>query len=114
MILVAGALVALAVCAPGSAAEDELLRELTGSAAPRGSAPRSPLVDRMDAVFLRFLQKYPGRAPGAFADLFRSVAPEPLARFLMERAEARDYLRVIAAMPKLPFLSAALSGGAPR
>ncbi|MEM8711337.1 MAG: lycopene cyclase family protein [Planctomycetota bacterium] len=77
----------------------------------RGSplAPSRPGVDEwMDRVFLGFLRSNPDRAPEIFHRLLRALSAESLARFLMGRATARDRLRMIAAMPKIPFVREAV------
>ncbi len=86
---------------------DRLAGALLGSGPHRLRPPRTAVSDAMDRIFLRFLTASPERAPAAFRELFRRVPAEPLARFLMECARLPDRLRVIAAMPKLPFLRAA-------
>lgn len=92
---------------------ESLCGELLRGGLPHPRAPRSSLMAAMDRTFLRFLKRHPERAPATFARLFRSMEPEPLARFLMESAGPSDLLKVVAAMPKLPFLRAALAGGQP-
>src|SRR5206468_3469454 len=63
-----------------------------------------PLRTRMlDAIFLRFLRDQPQRAPGVFLRMFGSL-PGPLTvRFLTERSSPLDDLRLILALPKVPF-----------
>lgn len=59
----------------------------------------------LDAVFLRFLRDRPGDAPEAFRRLFG--LPGPLVvRFLSERSSLLDDLRIVFALPKVPFLAA--------
>ncbi|MEM7515343.1 MAG: lycopene cyclase family protein [Planctomycetota bacterium] len=90
--------------------QTDLLAEiLLGKNTGRVPAPRSVTSDAMDRIFLKFLNLSPERAPVAFRELFRRVPAEPLARFLMECGRPTDRLRVITAMPKLPFLRAAAS-----
>lgn len=61
----------------------------------------------LDAVFLRFLRDQPHRAPEVFLRMFAAL-PGPLTvRFLTERSSPLDELRLILALPKLPFLRAA-------
>lgn len=87
---------------------EALARELLGRTMPRVRTPRGRLTAWLDSVFLRFLEQQPRRAPAAFAQLFRSVSAETLARFLMEEGRLRDHLEVVRAMPPLPLLRAAL------
>ncbi len=61
----------------------------------------------MDAVFLRVLAQRPALAPKIFFDLFSTVPPDALARFLSGVATPFDVAKVIAACPKIPFLKAA-------
>lgn len=82
-------------------------RELAGRLA-REDLPAPPEVRdrtarRLDAVFLAFLKRHPRRAPEIFARLFDRVEPERLVRFLGDTATLGDRLRVIRAMPALPF-----------
>ena len=74
-----------------------------------GGAPdaREPNCSLLDAVFLRFLADDPRRAPQVFAMLFGRVATPSLVRFLSERSGLRDHIRLILALPKLPFLRSA-------
>lgn len=59
----------------------------------------------LDAVFLRFLRDRPAEAPEAFRRLFG--LPGPLVvRFLSERSSILDELRIVCALPKVPFLAA--------
>lgn len=88
---------------------DSLAGILLGQGPARLPPPRSAASDAMDRVFLQFLRLAPEQAPLAFRELFRRVPAESLARFLMESGGLTDRLRVIAAMPKLPFLRAAAS-----
>ena len=76
-----------------------------GAPLPR---PRDPWRLRaLDAVFLRFLRDQPQRAPEVFLRMFAAL-PGPLTvRFLTERSSPLDDVRLILALPKLPFLRAA-------
>ncbi len=66
--------------------------------------PRSWLSTWMDRIFLSFLAAHPSEAPQVFFHLFQRVPPERLVRFLSDRASIIDIVRVIAAMPKRPFI----------
>ncbi|MFJ4221410.1 lycopene cyclase family protein [Curtobacterium luteum] len=74
-----------------------------GTSVPRfRDRPRTAL---LDAVFLRFLRDRPDLAPGVFQRLF--ALPGPLVvRFLTERSGVLDDLRIVLALPKVPFLVA--------
>lgn len=61
----------------------------------------------LDAIFLRFLRDRGDAAPAVFLRMFSSL-PGPLTvRFLTERSSLLDELRLILALPKVPFLRAA-------
>ena len=59
-------------------------------------------------MFVTFLENQAAAAPDAFLRLFQRVSPDALVRFLSDRATPLDYLRIIAALPKLPMLKEAL------
>lgn len=61
-----------------------------------------------DAIFLRTLADRPDLAPRIFARMFERADPDAVVRFLGERSTPLDDLRVVAALPKLPFLRAAV------
>ncbi|QDV05928.1 Lycopene cyclase protein [Planctomycetes bacterium Poly30] len=81
---------------------------LLGRAEPDIARPRSRTDGWLDDVFLSFLRRHPERGPKIFQRLFRSIEPDVLVRFLMERATVSDRIRVIGSMPKLPFAREAL------
>ena len=68
----------------------------------------SPLLGWMDRVFLRVMERHPGRVPEFFARMFDRVPPESLVRFLESEPRPADILRVMRALPAAPFLAAAL------
>lgn len=61
-----------------------------------------------DAVFLRTLADHPELAPRIFGRMFDRAEPAALVRFLCEHSTLRDDLRIVAALPKLPFIAAAI------
>lgn len=65
----------------------------------------------LDAVFLRVLRDRPAEVPGIFRRLFKHASPDEVVRFLGERSGAVDDLGVIRALPKWPFIQAALASG---
>lgn len=78
-------------------------------------APRDTLRTRvLDAVFLRFLRDRPERAPEVFLRMFAALPGALTVRFLTERSSPLDDLRLILALPKRPFLRAALTTGLER
>jgi lycopene beta-cyclase len=66
--------------------------------------PRSQLSTYMDRIFLSFIEAHPSEAPKVFFRLFQRVPPNRLVRFLSDSATPGDIARVIAAMPKRPFI----------
>ncbi len=73
--------------------------------------PRSWLSTYMDRIFLSFLAQHPSDAPEVFYHLFQRVPSDQLVRFLSDRASIIDMARVIAAMPKRPFIRQAVRVG---
>jgi lycopene beta-cyclase len=74
-----------------------------------GRAPSLELDGRrrrlLDAVFLRFLLRRPAGVPDVFARMFARTPPAALLRFLGDTSTPVDELRLIAALPKAPFLA---------
>lgn len=68
----------------------------------------SRLLDWMDRVFLRVMDRHPERVPEFFLRLFERVPPEALVRFLESEPHPADILQVMRALPIGPFLRAAL------
>ena len=66
--------------------------------------PRTWLSTCLDRIFLSFLAEHPSEAPEVFFHLFQRVPSDRLVRFLSDRASIIDIFRVIAAMPKRPFI----------
>ena len=58
-----------------------------------------------DSLFLRVLETSPTLAPKLFMAMARGVAPRTLVRFLSDQGRLRDFGRVVAALPKWPFLA---------
>ncbi len=85
------------------------------AALERGEAPDTRLDGRMtqfmDRVFLRVLATAPERAPALFECLFRGSREDRLERFLSGSTRAADRLSVMASLPPLPFLRAAVPQG---
>lgn len=82
------------------------------AALQRGIVPKPRLDGRatrfMDRVFLQVLQTMPERGPALFESLFRNAPPDRLERFLSGSTHAADRLSVMASLPALPFLRAAM------
>lgn len=66
--------------------------------------PRSRLSSYLDQIFLSYIQAYPSEVPQVFFRLFQHVPADRLVRFLSDRPTPIDTSRVIAAMPKRPFI----------
>ena len=92
-------------------AQDQARRQaqaiLTGMHGTPASA-RSGLARWFDAVFIGFLEQHPELAGAAFLGLFQRVPSDALIRFLTDRAQIRDYLRVMLALPKRRFIRQAI------
>jgi len=67
-----------------------------------------------DSVFLRTLADRPELAPRIFGPMFARAEPAALVRFPGERSTTADDLRIVAALPKAPFLAAAARSMADR
>ena len=67
-----------------------------------------------DSLFLRVIEARPTLAPTLFMAMARGVAPLTLVRFLSDQGRFRDFGRVVAALPKRPFLSELVSTGLAR
>lgn len=62
----------------------------------------------MDRVFLQVIQTVPDRGPALFESLFRNTAPDRLEHFLSGSVAPLDRLSVMASLPTVLFLRAAL------
>lgn len=62
----------------------------------------------LDRVFLAYLQREPGAAPGLFRRMFEGVAPERMARFLFDGGTSTDRLAVMRSLPAPPLAGQAL------
>lgn len=63
----------------------------------------------LDTVFLQCLADRPALASRIFGQMFDRADPAAVVRFMGERSTTLDDLRIVAALPKLPFMAAALS-----
>jgi lycopene beta-cyclase len=89
------------------------------SAVARAIAQGAPLPERigaertrvLDTIFLHALDAEPARFPAIFARMVQSVPGEIFARFMTDVSSPADDARLIAALPKAPFLAAALRSG---
>jgi len=81
-------------------------------AVAQGLAPPARLShlrhDELDRVFLHALARDPQAFPEHFRRMVARVPPDVFARFMNDSSTVRDELHVIAALPKLPFVAAAL------
>lgn len=82
-------------------------RELAAAIASGGEPPVNVhpwRLDLLDSLFLRFVRERPKECPEIYRRMFSGVSPDPLVRFLTERSTPLDEARLIAALPKMPFL----------
>ena len=71
-------------------------------------APFSRRLIFMDRVFNRALSAQPDRGVGLFMATSKALDAEEFARFMLGNAGAMEWAKVIMAMPKWPFIQAAL------
>jgi lycopene beta-cyclase len=81
-----------------------------GEPLPQALAPARRTL--LDAVFLRALRERPAEFPRYFELLLRRTAAGAFARFMGDASTPADEARVIAALPKTPFLAAAAKAAA--
>lgn len=62
------------------------------------------LIRHMDRLFLAVLRQHPDKASVLFLSMFRHCELATLVRFLNDRATWRDAIKLIMALPALPFL----------
>ena len=88
------------------------VRRIAAAAAAGLDMPTGPVSARkyevLDAIFLRVLADRPDLAPEIFSKMFQNANPAAVVRFLGEQSSTWDDARIIAALPKWPFLVAAL------
>ncbi len=82
---------------------------LVSNGRPVGHRPDPLALRVMDQIFLDVLRAEPGRGSAIFFALFRRADPARVIRFLSGTAGVVDSLAVVAAMPVLPFIRAALA-----
>ncbi|MCW3039921.1 MAG: Lycopene beta and epsilon cyclase [Solirubrobacterales bacterium] len=70
-------------------------------------APGQASLRPLDGIFLRALHDEPERFPEVFVAMARRLDDEAFVRFMSDRAGARDVARMIASVPRAPFLRAA-------
>ena len=84
------------------------LAESIASGSDEPAEPASSLkYDLLDSIFLRVLADRPELAPRIFGRMFEGAEPAALVRFLSEKSTPVDDLRIVAALPKWPFIAAA-------
>ena len=66
--------------------------------------PISSRLTAMDSIFNGVLLSRPDLAVSLYMRMASALNGDQFARFMLGQATASDWLRVIAAMPKLPFL----------
>ena len=65
----------------------------------------------MDSVFLTAIRTQPQNAPDYFLRIAKTLTPDAFARFMSDAARMSDLLRLMAALPPMPFLAAAARSG---
>ncbi|MEL0134339.1 MAG: lycopene cyclase family protein, partial [Rhodobiaceae bacterium] len=75
------------------------------------TSPHKGIDLAMDAVLLTVLRHWPERAPELFLRMGKALTGDEFARFLNGEADWGLRLKVVMAMPKLPFLRGALRLG---
>ena len=65
--------------------------------------------DFFDYTFLRVLDNNIDLAEDIFMNIGKNMSPDSFAKFMSDKAQAHDYIRLIAAVPKQPFIKAVLS-----
>jgi len=73
--------------------------------------PISSSLTAMDSIFNGVLQSRPDLAVSLYMDMANALNGDQFARFMLGQATASDWLRVIAAMPKGPFLKETVKQG---
>jgi lycopene beta-cyclase len=79
---------------------------IRGGAPPSGAIPRKYRF--FDAIFLDAVDRSAALARESFVRMFDRVPPAALVRFLSNESGLRDDLRLISALPKTPFVRAAV------
>ena len=77
---------------------------ISNGALPVAHQADSILLQWMDAIFLKVMQKQPQLAPKLFLAMFNKVKPIVMVRFLSDEGTIKDYLAIILALPPSPFL----------
>ena len=74
--------------------------------------PISSRLTAMDSIFNGVLLSRPDLAVSLYMRMARALNGDQFARFMLGQATANDWLRVIAAMPKGPFIKQAVKQAA--
>ena len=77
---------------------------IANGALPVAHQADSILLQWMDAIFLKVMQKQPQLAPKLFLAMFKKVNTPSMVRFLSDEGTIKDCLAIILALPPLPFL----------
>lgn len=88
---------------------DACAKELCLGKPPQSHQDKRSLSDHvlrfMDLLFLNVIHRYPHLTPTVFARLFGSVKTPSFIRFMVDRPQIIDVVRVVMALPKIPFLN---------
>ncbi len=68
----------------------------------------SPVLGKMDHIFLNAMARHPHRVPEFFTRLFDRMPPDALVRFMESEPNANDLWKIMRALPAAPFLAAAI------
>jgi lycopene beta-cyclase len=71
-------------------------------------------LQKMDQIFLNVLRANPALAPDLFDTLLGKIEPRRFIRFMNDQASFSDCIRIVACMPKVPFIKALIRGAGPR
>ena len=77
---------------------------ISNGALPVAHQADSILLQWMDTIFLKVMQKQPQLAPKLFLAMFKKVKPSSMVRFLSDEGTIKNYLAIILALPPSPFL----------
>ena len=81
---------------------------------PIGHQSDPVVLQWMDTIFLKVMQKQPQLVPKLFLAMFKKVQPTSMVRFLNDEGTFKDYLAIVLALPPLPFLKQLFAQMLPR
>ena len=81
---------------------------------PLAQPEEPPLRAWLDAVFLSAIAKQPSSAADYFLRIAEALNPDAFARFMSDAPRGHDLIRLMTALPPMPFISAAARIGLQR